>query len=434
MPRHKLSDKFAATVKPGTEQIEYTDPTLKAFGLRVSPSGTKAWNCWFRIDGKVVRFGLGNYPTVGLAEARKRAAAAFGLVESNRDPRIEAERQRREAADERGNTIRAVADRYFAEIGATDGQPDDPPARKGRVRRGTVLRSAKEVRRILEKYVLPVIGDRPMASMARRELIALFDNIADDHGGVMANRALAWTRRLFSFAIEKAIIDASPCAGIARPAAETERQRALSHDEIREVWAAAGDLGYPFGTLFKLILLTGTRLREAGRAPWSEFDHAKAVWTIPAARYKSNVDHAIPLSPTAARLAFGDAGKDGLPVMGDYLFSTQHGRAIGGFAYSKAALDRAIMENRRKENARAKPMDHWTPHDLRRTVATQMGELGIADEVIDRCLGHKRGRLQRTYNTSEGLPAKRAAFERWALHLAGIVEGPSDNVVQIRGA
>lgn len=434
MPRHKLTDAFVkSAAPPAFGQVDIFDIAMPGLSLRLAAGGTKTWTLFYRSAGEQRRQGLGRYPAVTLREARRKAGAVQDLLDAGKDPRLEAERERRAATDARGNTIDAVARRFFGEIGATD-EPAGQPTRKGRVRKGSVLRSAGEVKRILEKYILPKIGNRPISDVSRRELIALFDGIADYHGGIMANRSLSWTRRLFSFAIEKAIIDASPCAGIKPPASETERQRTLSDDEIREVWAAADALAYPFGSAFKLILLTATRISEAAQAPWSEFDKDKALWMIPAARYKSQIDHAIPLASAVMHLIFGDSdGNGGLPVLGDRLFSTRGGKALNSFSYMKVELDRVILENRRKTSAKAKPLPHWTAHDLRRTVATGMGNLGISGEVIDRCLGHKRSKLARTYNTSEGVPEKRAAFERWARHLAGIVEGRPAKVVEIGG-
>src|SRR5262249_6552223 len=144
-----------------------------------------------------------------------------------------------------------------------------------------------EVRRVLGKYVLgndttaagiPAIGKRPMGEVTRRELIALFDAIAEKHGGVMANRAMAWTARLFKWALGKAIIDASPVVDIEKPGEERKGARVLSDDEIREVWQAAGTLPFPCGHYVKALLLTGRRRTSVATMRRSEVDRTGRTW------------------------------------------------------------------------------------------------------------------------------------------------------------
>jgi integrase len=445
MPKQRLSAKFVESVKaPPVGQVDYFDATLPAFGLRVSKDGAKSWFCFYRVDGKQVRQTLGRFPTLSLADARTAAGAVFDAVEAGHDPRLEHRRQRAAAARERANTVRAIADKYLASIGASDARAAPVEAEKskgrqrGRRKKGTTLRSAREIKRTLEKYILPAIGERPIADLKRRELIDLFDAIADNHGGIMANRALAWTRRLFNWSISRDYIDASPCVGIEPPAEEIERKRELSPEEIREVWAACDALGYPGGRLVQWLFATACRRGEGARMARGEIDAVGNVWVVPAARQKSKVDHAIPLSDLALRIL------EDLPEFtGSHLFTTTGGKkAVGAFGDMKKELDRLILEARQKDAAAAGadpakvvPMPHWVMHDARRAFRSALSEAGIDTEIADFCLGHVPEKLRRTYDRFSYLPQKKRAFDLWGVRLEEII-GPSSaaKIVRLRRA
>src|SRR5690606_32550383 len=124
---------------------------------------------------------------------------------------------------------------------------------------------------------------------------------------------------MFNWCLSRGLIDASPCAGVAAPVKENSRDRVLTDEEVRLFWKATGVIGYPFGPLFRLLLLTGARLREAGHATWSELDLEAAIWVLPAARSKNAKPHEWHLSPPALELI------EALPRLGAparYVFTT----------------------------------------------------------------------------------------------------------------
>jgi integrase len=433
MPREKLTARFVENVKPPTAgQVDYFDATLPAFGLRVSKDGTRSWFCFYRIDGKQVRQTIGRYVSLAdgmsLADARKAAGQIFDAVDAGRDPRLEAQQERAAARRERANTVQAIATLYLANIGAS-AAPAEPETTPRKVRRkGTTLRSAKEIKRTLEKYILPEIGDRPIADIRRGELIDLFDAIADNHGGVQANRALAWTRRMFGWAIARDYIGASPCVGIERPAEEIERKRDLSADELREIWAACDAVGYPAGPLIQLCFATGVRRSEAGFMGKSEVNRAAGVWVIPAARQKSGVDHAVPLSPLALRIL-----DKLLEFTGPYVFTTTGGqKAFQAIDAAKVEIDRLILETRRKADPKAEPIAHWVLHDARRAFRSGLAAAGIDREIADFCLGHVPQKLRRTYDRHSYLPEKRHAFNVWGARLEEIINPPKGGAKVVR--
>lgn len=429
MPIHKLTDAFVKTVKaPSAGQIDFFDPILPGFSLRVTKQGVKTWTLFYRVDGRQVRQSLGRYPAVKLGEARQKAGAVQDLLDAGKDPRLEAERERRESAEARASTVRSVATRYFSEIGAPgdDDAEGEQPKRRGR--RGKVLRTAGEVKRILTKFLFPKFGERPISEVSRRELIKLFDDIADHNGPIAANRALAWTRRFFKWAVSKDYLDASPASDIAKPGEERKGTRVLSDDEIREIWAAAGSVGWPYGHFVKALLLTGRRRTSVATMRRSELDREARVW-----RPSGGVDNK--QQPELPLFAALEALIDSVPSRGerdkdaDYVFRSGSADVpINSFSAIKDKLDDAIAAARTGAGIET-PMPGWDlQRDIRRTVKTRLAELGVPKEIRDLIMGHARQGMDAVYDHSERREEKRAALERWGRNLAGILNPDPDKV------
>jgi integrase len=130
----------------------------------------------------------------------------------------------------------------------------------------------------------------------------VLDGIVARGAPVGANRAFAQLRKMSAWAVSRGIIERSPCEGISPPSAEKSRDRVLSPDEIRLVWRAADELGFPFGPITKLLILTGQRRPEVGGMEWNELDLENRLWTIPGSRAKNRRQHAMPLAPQAAKI------------------------------------------------------------------------------------------------------------------------------------
>ena len=217
----------------------------------------------------------------------------------------------------------------------------------------------------------------------------------------------------------------------------------LKDNEVRLVWRAFEAVGEPFGSIGSLLLLTGARRAEVAGMKWDELDLAAKVWRIPKARTKNKRDHEIPLSDAAVRII------QALPRIGDarggFLFSTTGKTAVSGFSRAKAAIDKTILELA-KEQAEAQGEDHerveaaahWTFHDLRRTVATNLQRLGVKLEVTEAVLNHvsgSRAGIVGVYQRHEYSAEKRAALDAWARRLDAIVNGAAaGNVVEIAKA
>jgi integrase len=409
-----LTNKFVETAPGPTgdgKQCDYWDAATPGLSLRVTSEGVKSWTVLYRVDGKQVRHTLGRYPGVGLADARRKAADARELVAGGKDPRREDERQRAAEAQARADTVEAVVQRYLASIGEVE-----VPGSKRKPQR---LRSGREIARIFNRYIVPAIGRQPMKDVSRRQLVELLDKIADQNGGAMANRTLGQIRRLFNWAVSKDIVAASPCTAIERPAREVPRDRKLSDDEVRRVWAACDLAGQPYGQFIRFLLATGVRRSEAAFMTRSEIDGD--VWVIPARRQKSNVEHAVPLSPLAVEII------NSLPNRGGTVFALEGGGPMSGFSSRKAWFDNIVAAD--GDGA----MEPWALHDIRRVVRSGMSALRIDPEIAERVLAHVPARLRRTYDRHSYLDEKRVALEAWARRLQSIVDPtPKGNVFELR--
>jgi integrase len=200
----------------------------------------------------------------------------------------------------------------------------------------------------------------------------------------------------------------------------------LTDDELQEVWRHAEALGWPFGPFIRALILTGQRRNELAGMTWAEIDLPAREWRIPGIRTKNPRAHMVPIADAfqsilkgAPRLAKDDTG----PV-----FTTNGASPISGFSRPKERLAKMIDEARRK------PLPHWTLHDIRCTVGTRMGNLGIQPHIIEAVLKHSggyRAGVAGVYQRQSYIIERREALQRWAAHVQGVTH---DNVVSIRAA
>jgi integrase len=220
----------------------------------------------------------------------------------------------------------------------------------------------------------------------------------------------------------------NPCNALKLPAPLVERDRALNDDEILLFWLACNEIGWPFGPLFQLVLLTAQRRDELAQATWSEFDLDSAIWTLPRERTKNDKGHVVQLASAALDILHS------LPHIGsaDYVFTTNGERPVSGWGRARERLAAAIAELNGGTNI--KP---FTLHDLRRSAATGMAGLGVAHHVVDKILNHAAGKISGTaaiYNRHSYSDERGAALEGWARHVVGLTRDPPDSVAPMRGA
>ncbi len=261
----------------------------------------------------------------------------------------------------------------------------------------------------------------------------MLDEIEDESGPVMADRALAYVRKALNWYAIRDDKFLSPIVPGMRESSSRGRERILADDEIRDLWAALetlADVPACYPRFVKTLLLTATRRNESANMHSAELDGD--VWTIPGARYKrlpkhKDKDHVIPLSAAARELIAEKP--EGAKKNSWYVFSTTAGeKAFSGFSKAKTALDDAVAAIR-EEDGRA-PMERWTLHDLRRTARTLMSRARIEPDHAERALGHIIGGVRGVYDKFEYLDEKRAAFEALALLVQKILK-PTSNVEQL---
>ena len=277
-------------------------------------------------------------------------------------------------------------------------------------RDGAKLRSAEWRKSALERHVYPTLGARPIAEIRRSEIVGLLDRIEEGSGPAMATLTLAIIRKVMNWHASRSDDFLSPIVrGMARTI-EQARDRILSDDEIRKVWAANSGI---FGAYVRFLLLTAARRNEASEMTWAEIEGGD--WTLPAARNKTKVDLVRPLSRAAREII------EALPRRGSFVFTTNDGlKPISSLSLFKRRLDAASGTK------------GWTLHDLRRTARSLMSRAGVPSDHAGRCLGHVIGGVRGVYDRHEYHREKAQAFEALAALIERIVSSGGD-VVQLRG-
>jgi integrase len=411
MPRKKLTDLFVdKAAAPSAGRLEYFDTTFPALALRVTSNGHKSWSLFYRHGGRLRRYTIGNYPAFDPAAARKAASSALHRLAEGIDPGEE-KRVRRNAPKPLADDFESFAREYL----------------ERQVKRNTAASTYRETARIIEQDVIPEWGKRSIGSIAKRDVIALVDKKVASGAEVQANRILARLRTLFGWGVEKDRLTANPCDGLKPPTKEKARDRVLNEAEIRAFWGATEELGWPFGPLFRLLLLTAQRRDEVATMEWSEIDLERRVWSLPREKAKNDQGHDVHLSQQAVDLLLA------LPrIQGGLVFSTNGRTAVSGFSRSKERLDGLMAKSIGHE------VDPWILHDLRRSAATGMAGLRVLPHVVDRIPNHTSGTIRgvaRVYNRFDYLEERKAAIEAWGRKVDTIVTGAeAANVIEFAGA
>lgn len=444
--RKALTDNYVKNAGPPAKgRAEHYDALLPGFCLRVTDKGRKSWAVMYRVKGGcsehnaqgrpcLHRATVGSYPAVKLGEARDRARTYLRHAAEGVDHGKVEEQAEAEDAERRQNTVAVVAAEFME-----------------RHVRHRAASTAAQVGEAFKRDVLPRWGKRPIDSITAADLGDLKRAILDraearakkaarrrgekapkrapgtsQPGAGMARRTLAHVDTFLSWCAEpeQGYLKERP-ARVKRPKVAA-RKRALGDAEVAALWTALDAVGYPFGPVFKLMLLTGQRRGEVAGMEWGEVDLEGRLWTIPQDRTKTKKDdHPVPLSPYAVRLI------EGLPrIGGEYLFSVAGGRSAVGFSRAKERVDRALCE----AGAAVAP---WQLRDLRRTVATGLAEKGYAlPHVVSAVLNHSPARMMgvtATYLRHPYMPERREALDAWGEHLRRLAEGLPADVVPIKG-
>ncbi|UZF90645.1 tyrosine-type recombinase/integrase [Bosea sp. NBC_00550] len=377
------------TLPAGKSDYIVFDDALPGFGLRLRAGGKRAWVVQYRVGSKQRRVTLGNLEALDADVARKAAKEILAKAQLGSDPQTEKAEYRAGAAV----TLGAVT-RQYLEL---------------RAKPNLKARSYEEVSRHLTRHWAP-LKELPIKRVQRATVAARLGEIAKENGRFAANRARASLSTLFTWAMGEGLVDTNPVIGTNRATNEIKRDRVLTDAELRAVWQACRDDDH--GRIVRLLILTAQRREEVGGMAWTEFNAETELWSIPRERTKNGRPHDVPLSAEALALFRAAPARDGRPLV----FGDGEG-GFQGWSNAKAALDRRIAES----GATVRP---WRLHDLRRTAATRMGDLGVLPHVIEALLnhisGHKAG-VAGIYNRATYAREKREALDSWASYVSALM-------------
>ena len=390
------------------------------FGVRCTAAGTKSFVLFHRVDGRKFLETVGRWDanpqggTLTVRDAIVRAEKLAKDIKNGRreDPRPDRTRRLQDGDKPEGLDVAGLLDRFIERYVEKEAQ----------------LRSGDQIKATFDRLVKPAIGKKGIYDLRRSHVVDMLDDIADESGPVMADRTLAYVRKAFNWYATRDDDFSPPIVkGMSRTKPkERNGKRTLADDEIRDLWAALENLDdapacYP--AFVKCLLLTATRRNETADMSVTELDGD--LWTVPAARYKTKLDHVIPLSAAAAALIRAQAPAKP-SKNAHFVFSTTDGaKPFSGFSKAKAELDKAISAIRKR--AGRDPLENWTLHDLRRTARSLMSRAKVPTDHAERALGHVMGGVRETYDRHEYLDEKRAAFEALAALVSRILN-PAANV------
>jgi len=356
--------------------------------VRVTPGGKIAFALLVRPErgGNPTRRLIGDYGTVTdggtfspgrwtLKKARDRAREWNAKFATGVDPRVEAldAAEQLRADNAKVITFKDAVSEYI----------------KRRVRPS--IRRAREIERQLE-FFTDAWPTKPLSAITADNIEELLERKYETHPA-MARNLFATLRAMFNWAARKREYRplANPCdsADTEILGAKSARDRTLNEDEIRLLARNMRRMRYPFGHLYRMLLLTGLRLNEAARAQWSEFDFENSVWEIPASRMKGKLPHVVPITPDLLDIIEAIPRPKGAV----FVFSTTAGASpVSGFSKTKARLAvrmvRSLTALARQRGVRHPvSIPRWTNHDLRRTFRTQLSAMGniLTHEVKEAC-------------------------------------------------
>jgi integrase len=404
----KLTPISVEKAKPNlAKRIEIPDGGQPGLYLVVQPSGAKSWAVRYRLSGKPRKLTL--HGGIPLADARSMAREALVQVAKGIDPAAEKRAKRRSPSND--DHIFAVAYEEFLQR---------------HVKVKTSLGYSRNLQRFFRLDVVPAWGNRDIRTITRLDVNRLLDGVVDrikakdaDAIGASANTVRTIVGSFFKWAVRRGYLDTSPVVGVKAPLALVSRDRVLADDEIRRLWIACDAIGYPCGTFAQMLLLTGQRRTEVAAMTWQEVNLKQRAWTLPRDRSKNDEAHVVPLSDAVMDIL------QSLPrIGGRFVFTVTGEHHLKDYAGAKKQIDAQTML-----------ADHWTFHDLRRTVATGMARLHITQEVAEKVLNHISGKvsgISAIYNRYDYAEEQRQALDVWARYVLNLTHPAATNVVAIR--
>ena len=389
----RLTEAVVEKLKPDPKRrIEIHDALVSGLRLRITPHGKKSWSLMYKVAGQAIdgkrgpnkRITLGSYPLVGLKKARELSHAAKDLADRGIDP---IEHRKSEISGRHERRVDRVIEQ-FIELYAK------PTTKKWR-----------DTKRILETYVAPQLGSLDISMIDRASIHDLLDQVIEKKSMAMAREVRKHLSTMFNWSLDRGICSFNPMSGMKRKDLQyVPRERILAIEELNAIWQATAKLGYPFGPITQLLMLSGQRRSEIAKLK-REWIYS-GYFEIPADKYKTGVNHITPLTKTMSDILAAQ------PVWnaGSYVFSATGGKTpSSGFSKVKKKIDGLSG------------VRDWTFHDIRRSVSTHMAGSEIIKEHIERVLGHKIPGVAGTYNRYSYFDEKLRALNIWEGVLADVV-------------
>ena len=382
------------------DRIDYSDSMIANDGslpgsliLRVSQTGRKTWQVVYRIgwgesNRKLKRLSLGLYPALPLTKAREIARNNLQEAASGIDP----------AQKKQSELTVVVAAAEYIERHAKPNQ-----------------RRWKETQRILNAELIPKHRGSKLSEVTTTHIRDIINTIENRGASIQANRTLQTIKAFWRWLIDRGYSEISPADPLRPPTKERSRDRVLEDTEVQLFWNACKSMGYPFGSVFQLLLLTAQRRQEVSSIRWSELDLDSCVWKIPASKTKPNREHIVPLSAPAISIISKTPR-----FSHDLLFSNTGTTAVSGFSRAKRKLD-GLMQDK-TQGVTIMP---WRLHDLRRTATSGMARLGSGQVTIEKVLNHSSGKLSgvaAVYNRYGYQKEKSEALNDWADYVMDLVK------------
>jgi len=377
--QQSLTELTIRKAKPADKRYDLFDASARGLGLRVAISGTKSWFIMRRFNGRMLRITFGRYPEISLANARLKVPE---VLREMADGRTQGQRKT--------DLFKIVLEEWLKKDQAKN-------------------KSVHQVKMAMYLHALPALGNMSVTSITKRDVNKMIDKVVDAGSPVAANRILAYTKRFFSWCKERDILDQSPVEAIKLPSKENDRDRVLNLGEIKSFWISCDKMGYPWGPVFQLLLLTGARLKEVSQASWSEISISDRTLDLPRSRTKNERAHQIQLSVQTLKILLSLPKVEGQ----DFLFSTNGKTPVSGFSKVKKRLDMLCG------------VTNWRFHDLRRSFATHSSEkLSVSPVIVDKILNHRTGQVRgvtAVYQRGEYLAERREALQKWGDYIERLV-------------
>lgn len=382
--QQSLTELTIRKAKPADKRYDLFDASARGLGLRIAISGTKSWFIMRRFNGRMLRITFGRYPEISLANARLKVPE---VLREMADGRTQGQRKT--------DLFKIVLEEWLKKDQAKN-------------------KSVHQVKMAMYLHALPALGNMSVTSITKRDVNKMIDKVVDAGSPVAANRILAYMKRFFSWCKERDILDQSPVEAIKLPSKENDRDRVLNLGEIKSFWISCDKMGYPWGPIFQLLLLTGARLKEISQASWSEISISDRILDLPGSRTKNERAHQIQLSVQTLKILLSLPKVEGQ----DFLFSTNGKTPVSGFSKVKKRLD--ILCG----------VTNWRFHDLRRSFATHSSEkLSVSPVIVDKILNHRTGQVRgvtAVYQRGEYLAERREALQKWGDYIERLVAGEDE--------